>query len=288
MFRSGLVAFAALFSVTVTATGWAYEIKPKSPDTAFSGKLKPDIVGLSSATEGSKAAPVFEAYLKDLPGVKPETAQQKFGGTNVTYVTAMKFTLAPTSTHPGESMLAVFSSPASSNRAYYISRLLGFSSDKQPSKTEMIERVTTKYGAPTAIGDGRMYYFYKGGKLMSVKQKYTPATALEALNAPINPKVAVALNDANGRGSCVAELKRSQALEKTLDKLVTEAKAANCDALISVEIFPGITADRVSKTEFTLIDFKQIVSAAKIDGDAFAAEKNEALHKTPLGNAPKL
>ena len=288
MFRSGLVAFAALFSVTVTATGWAYEIKPKSPDTAFSGKLKPDIVGLSSATEGSKAAPVFEAYLKDLPGVKPETAQQKFGGTNVTSVTAMKFTLAPTSTHPGESMLAVFSSPASSNRAYYISRLLGFSSDKQPSKAEMIERVTTKYGAPTAIGDGRMYYFYKGGKLMSVKQKYTPATALEALNAPINPKVAVALNDANGRGSCVAELKRSQALEKTLDKLVTEAKAANCDALISVEIFPGITADRVSKTEFTLIDFKQIVSAAKIDGDAFAAEKNEALHKTPLGNAPKL
>ncbi len=238
MFRSGLVAFAALFSVTVTATGWAYEIKPKSPDTAFSGKLKPDIVGLSSATEGSKAAPVFEAYLKDLPGVKPETAQQKFGGTNVTYVTAMKFTLAPTSTHRARSMLAVFSSPASSNRAYYISRLLGFSSDKQPSKTEMIERVTTKYGAPTAIGDGRMYYFYKGGKLMSVKQKYTPATALEALNAPINPKVAVALNDANGRGSCVAELKRSQALEKTLDKLVTEAKAANCDALISVEIFP--------------------------------------------------
>ena len=288
MFRSGLIAFVALSSVTVPAAGWAYEIKPKSPETAFSGKLKPDIVGLSSATEGSKAAPVFEAYLKDLPGVKPETAQQKFGGTNVTYVTAMKFTLAPTSTHPGESMLAVFSSPASSNRAYYISRLLGFSSDKQPSKTEMIERVTTKYGAPTAIGDGRMYYFYKGGKLMSVKQKYTPATALEALNAPINPKVAVALNDANGRGSCVAELKRSQALEKTLDKLVTEAKAANCDALISVEIFPGITADRVSKTEFTLIDFKQIVSAAKIDGDAFAAEKNEALHKTPLGNAPKL
>lgn len=288
MFRSGLIAFVALSSVTAPATGWAYEIKPKPPETAFSAKLQPDIVGLSSATEGSKAAPIFEAYLKELPGVKPETAQQKFGGTNVTYVTAMKFTLAPTSTHPGESMLAVFSSPASGNRAYYISRLLGFSTDKQPSKAEMIERVTTKYGAPTAIGDGRMYYFYKGGKLMSVKQKYTPATALEALNAPLNPKVAVALNDANGRGSCVAELKRTQALEKTLDKLVTEAKAANCDALVSVEISPGITADRVSKADFTLIDFKQVISAAKIDADAFAAEKNEALNKTPLGNAPKL
>jgi len=288
MFRCGLIAFVALSSVTFPATGWAYEIKPKVPETAFSPKLQPDIVGLSSNTEGSKASPLFEAYLKDLPGVKPETAQQKFGGTNVTYVTAMKFTLAPTRTHPGESMLAVFSSPASANRAYYISRVLGFSAEKQPSKAEMIERVTAKYGQPTAIGDGRMYYFYKAGKVMSVKQKYTPASALEALNAPLNPKAAVALNDANGRGSCVAELKRAQALEKTLDKLVTEAKAANCDALVSVEIFPGITPDRVSKAEFTLIDFKQIISAAKIDADAFAAEKNEALNKTPLGNAPKL
>ena len=57
---------------------------------------------------------------------------------------------------------------------------------------------------------------------------------------------------------------------------------------MTVEISPGITSDRVSKAEFTLIDFKQIVSAAKIDADAFAAEKNETLNKTPLGNAPKL
>ncbi|WP_019196642.1 hypothetical protein [Afipia birgiae] len=288
MFRSGLIAFVALFSVTAPATGWAYEIKPKSPETAFSAKLQPDIVGLSSNTEGSKASPIFETYLKDLPGVKPEIAQQKFGGTNVTYVTSMKFVSPATSNHPGESMMAVFSSPASANRAYYIARDLGFASGKQPPKAEMIERVTTKYGAPTLIGDGRMYYFYKGGKVMSVKQKYTPASALEALNAPINPKAAVALNDANGRGSCVAVLKRAQTSDKTLDKLAAEAKGANCDGVLSVEISPGITPDRVSKTEFTLIDFKQIISAAKIDADAFAAEKNEALNKTPLGNAPKL
>ncbi|CAN5211073.1 hypothetical protein BH10PSE11_BH10PSE11_11480 [soil metagenome] len=288
MFRSGLVACVALFSVAAPAAGWAYEIKPKSPETAFSAKLQPDIVGLSSNIEGSKASPIFESYLKDLPGVKPVIAQQKFGGTIVTYVTSIKFTSPATSDHPGESMIALFSSPASNNRAYYISRNLGFASGKQPSKAEIIERVTAKYGAPTVIGDGRMYYFYKGGKVMSVKQKYTPASALEALNAPINPKAAVALNDANGRGSCVAVLKRAQATDKTLDKLADEAKGANCDGLGSVEISPGITPDRVSKAEFTLIDFKQIVSAAKIDADAFAAEKNEALNKTPLGNAPKL
>lgn len=288
MFRCRFAAFLALSSIAVPATGWTYEIRPKTPEAAFSGKLQPDIVGLSSNTEGGKATPIFEAYLKDLPGVKPEISQQQFGGTKVTYITVMKFNLPATGNHPGESMMAAFSSPASANRAYYVSRHLGFASDKQPSKAEMIERITTKYGAPTAIGDSRLYYFYKAGKVMSVKQKYTPASALEALNAPINPKIAVALNDANGRGSCVAALKHVQALDKTLDKLVAEAKAANCDGLVTVDILPGITADRVSKAEFTLTDFKQIISAAKIDEDALAAERNEALNKTPLGNAPKL
>lgn len=288
MFRSGFLLCLGLLPVAFSAASHAYEIKPRTPEAAFAGKLQPDIVGLSSNIEGAKASAIFEAYLKDLPGVKPEATQQKFGGTNVTYVTSMKFVSPATSNHPGESMVAAFSSPASGNRAYYVSRNLGFASDRQPSKLEMIERVTTKYGTPTAIGDSRIYYFYKAGKLMSVKQKYTPAAALEALDAPINPKIAVALNDANGRGSCVAALKRSQALDKTLDKLAAEAKAANCDGLVTVDISPGITPDRVSKAEFTLIDFKQIVSAAKIDEDAFAAEKNEALNKTPLGNAPKL
>ena len=86
----------------------------------------------------------------------------------------------------------------------------------------------------------------------------------------------------------LATLKRAQTSDKTLDNLATEAKAANCDGVVSVEIAPGITTDRTAKAEFTLIDFKQIGSAAKIDTDAYAAEKNEALNKTPLGNAPKL
>ena len=284
MLRSVLIVTLALMPVAASA----YEIKPKTPDAGFSGKLQPDIIGLSSSTEGSKAAAIFEAYLKDLPGVKPEATQEKFGGTGVAYVSTMKFVSPAASNHPGESMSAMFSSPASANRAYYISRSLGFANDKQPSKSEMIERVTAKYGTPTAIGDGKVYFFYKGGKVMSVKEKYTPATAVAALNGPLNPKAAVALNDANGRGSCVAMLKRAEATDKTLAKLADDAKAANCEGLVAVEISNGITPDRVGKADFTLIDFKEIVSAAKIDADAFAAEKNEKLNKTPMGNSPKL
>ena len=98
----------------------------------------------------------------------------------------------------------------------------------------MIERVTGKYGAPTAIGDGRVFYFYKAGKVMSVKEKYTPASAVDALNAPLNPKAAVALNDANGRGSCVAILKRAQATDKTLPKLADDAKARVASAIADI------------------------------------------------------
>ena len=75
MFRSGLIAFAALFSVTAPATGWAYEIKPKTPETAFSAKLQPDIVGLSSATEGSKALQALGVAATDAHGQIRPTEQ---------------------------------------------------------------------------------------------------------------------------------------------------------------------------------------------------------------------
>ncbi len=201
----------------------------------------------------------------------------------------MKFASLASGNRAAESMLAMFSSPASANRAYYVSRTLGFAGDKQITQSDMIQQLMAKYGdKPTAIGDGRLYYFYKGGKVVSVKQKYTPASALEALNAPINPKAAVALNDANGRGSCVAMFKHAQASDKSLGKLLDDAKIANCDGLLTVELFPGASSDRVGKAEFTLIDFKQIVSAAKIDADAFAAEKDASAASAAPSHTPKL
>ena len=69
MFRAGLVAFLA---VAVPAAASAYEIKSKSPETAFSGKVQPDIVGLSSATEGNKAASVFEGGTVRLYRLSPD------------------------------------------------------------------------------------------------------------------------------------------------------------------------------------------------------------------------
>jgi hypothetical protein len=287
MSKRALLAGVVLAAAVVPAL--AYEIKPKTPDTAFSAKLMPDIVGLSSHVDADKARALYESYLKDFPGVKPQAVERKFGSTNVSYVTAMTFDKPKAGDHPGESLASHFSSPASGNFAYMVKRDLGFATASQPTKAEMIAHVTGKYGTPTVIGDGHLYYFYRKGKIVSVKQKYTPASALEALNAPVNPKAAVALNDANGKGSCIAALKHVEATaDRSLEALLAEAKSAHCDGLLDVTLAAGGAPDRVSKAIFTLIDFKRIISAAKIDAEAFAAEKNAALNRMPSGNAPKL
>ncbi len=286
MLRSLMLAGVALISAASMAM--AYDIKPKTPDTAFSGKLRPDIIGISSNDDAAKVGGVFEGYLKEFPNAKPQAIQQKFGNTDVTYATSMRFDAPASNGHGAETMEAHFTSPASGNFAYYIIRDLGFAKDKQPTQQDMIQRVIEKYGKPTAIGDGRLYYFYKAGKIISVKQKYTPESAVTALNDPISPRAAVALNDSNGRGSCVAVLKHVQAEQgRSLDRLAKDAKGANCDGLLDVVLSPGNTRDRVGKAIFTLIDFKRIVSAAKIDSEALAAGKN-APQKASSGSSPKL
>jgi hypothetical protein len=279
---------AVLALIALASPAMSYDIKPKTPDSAFSGKLQPDILGLSSNIDAGKAGAIFEAHARELQGVTPQATQQKFGNTSVTFANTMKIEQPASPDHAGESLFAIFSTPASGNFGYYVSRDLGFAKDQQPTKSEMIQRVIGKYGDPTLIGDGTIYYFYKGGKIVSVKQKYTPATAVDALNAPIAPRAAVALNDSNGHGSCVAMLKRARALaDKTLDKLNTETKETNCDGLVGVELTDGVSPDRVGKADFTLIDFKLAVSAAKIDADALAAAKEDTVSKTPA-STPKL
>jgi hypothetical protein len=151
----------------------------------------------------------------------------------------------------------------------------------------MIKQVMDKYGAPTIVGDQHLYYIYRASKIVSAGAKYNEAAAIDAVGRPLDPRAALKLDDSNGRGSCVAVVKRLQTKEKTLSAMLEEAKGANCDGALSVQLTPGIAPDRVGNAQFTLLDFKRIVSAAAIDGEALAAEQNER-NPTPQGNAPKL
>jgi len=263
----------------------ADDIKPKAPETAFSGKLRPDILGISTESNAESARAVFDSLFKGRTDTKTDIQQQKFGN-GVSYVAALNFSLPAGSKQNGEMLSASFSSPASANRAYFMARNLTFAQDQQPSKADMIKEVMGKYGVPTIVGDQHLYYIYRKGSIMSVGGKYKEATTLEAIDKPLDPRAAVKLNGDTVRGSCVAVVKRAQTKAKEPSAMLAEAKGANCDGVLSVQLVPGTPADRVGIAQFTLLDVKLLVSAAAIDSATLAAGQNEG--PMPKGSAPKL
>jgi hypothetical protein len=287
MLRRALFASLIMSLASLPAASLAYDIKPKNSGSAFTAKVRPDILGISTESTAESARVIFESTFKGRVDTRTEIQQQKFGSTAVSYIAALTFDFPSGLKQTGEVLSSSFSSPASENRAYFITRNLTFAQDQQPSKTEMIKQITDKYGPPTIVGDQHLYYIYRAGRIVSVGAKYKEMTALDAIDRPLDPRAAIKLDGANGQGSCVAVVKRSQTKEKMLNAMLDEARGANCDGALSVQLTSGIAPDRVGNAQFTLLDFKRIVSAAAIDGDALAAEKNER-NATPQGNAPKL
>ena len=287
MLCRALVVILAMSPAALPEASLAYDIKPKTPESAFAAKLRPDILGISTDSTADSARASFEAAFKGRLDTKTDIQQQKFGGTAISYTAALIFSFPAGPKQTGEVLSSSFSSPASANRAYFIARNLTFAQDQQPSKADMIKQVMDKYGAPTIVGDQHLYYIYRAGSIVSVGAKYKEAAALEAIDRPLDPRTAIKLNDGNGRGSCVAVVKRSQAKEKSLSAMLDEAKGANCDGALSVQLTPGATPGQVGNAQFTLLDFKRMISAAAIDDNALVAERNER-NPTPQGNAPKL
>ncbi len=287
MLCRALVVILAMSPAALPEASLAYDIKPKTPESAFAAKLRPDILGISTDSTAESARASFESAFKGRLDTKTDIQQQKFGGTATSFVAALIFSFPAGPKQTGEVLSSSFSSPASANRAYFIARNLTFAQDQQPSKADMIKQVMDKYGAPTIVGDQHLYYIYRAGSIVSVGAKYKEATALDAIDRPLDPRTAIKLNDGNGRGSCVAVVKRSQAKEKSLSAMLDEAKGANCDGALSVQLTPGTTPGQVGNAQFTLLDFKRMISAAAIDDNALVAEKNER-NPTPQGNAPKL
>ena len=284
--RASLVLLALAPAMLPAAT-LAAEIKPKTPDSAFAGKLHPDILGISADSTADTARGVFEATFKGRTDSKMEIGQARFGTSTTSYIATLNFSVPLTSTLSGEALVAGFSSPASENRIFFLSRTLNFAEGDQPARADMIKQVMDKYGTPTIVGDQHLYYIYRGNSIVSVGGKFgKPALALEAIDKPLDPRMALKLNADSGRGSCVAVVKRSiAAKEKSLAALLDDAKGANCDGVFSVQFTPATQADRISIAQFILLDVKRVISASAIDAEALAAGNGSPL---PKGSAPKL
>jgi len=283
-----LLALSLFASMALPAAARAAEIKSKTPDSAFAGKLRPDILGISAETTAEAARAAFEAAFKGRSDSKTEISQARFANTSTSYVAALNFSVPLTAKQNGEALLAGFSSPASENRIFFLSRTLNFADGEQPAKADMVKQVMDKYGTPTLVGDQHLYYIYRGNSIVSVGGKFgKPALAFDAIDKPLDPKMALKLNadSGRGRGSCVAVVKRSVAAkEKSLAALIDDARGANCDGVLSVQFTPSTHADRISIAQFVLLDVKRVVSASAIDAEAVAGSGNAP----PKGGAPKL
>ncbi len=287
MLRRALFLVLSVWPAALPTAALASDAKPKAPDTAFSAKLRPDILGLSTDATADSARVLFEARFKGHADTQTDIQQQKLGDTGASYTSALNFNLPAGAKQTGELLSGSFSSPASGNRAYFIARNLTFAPDQQPAKADMIKEIMGKYGVPTIVGDQHLYYIYRSGSVMSSGTKYKEATALDALDKPLDPRAAVKLNGETVRGSCVAVIKRAQSKARTLSAMFDEAKGANCDGVLSVQLIPGTAPQRVGIAQFTLLDTKLVVSATAIDDQAIAADQNE--RKTlPKASAPKL
>src|SRR5262245_16616931 len=290
LLRASLVLLAVMFALgpaLFATTSFAAEIKPKTPDSAFAGKLRPDILGISAESTADAARSAFDAAFKDRNDSKTEIGQAKLGATS--YVATLNFSVPFNAKQSGEALVAGFSSPASENRVFFVSRTLNFADSEQPAKADMIKQVMDKYGTPTIVGDQHLYYIYRGNSIVSVGGKFgKPALALEAIDKPLDPRMALKLNadGGRGRGSCVAVVKRSiAAKEKSLAALIEDAKGANCDGVFSVQFTPSTQADRISIAQFVLLDVKRVISASAIDAEALANGNGDS---QPRAVAPKL
>ena len=79
MFCRALVVMLVIGPAALPAASFAYDIKPKTPETAFSAKLRPDILGISVDSTADTARAILESFAKGRANATTDIQQQKFG-----------------------------------------------------------------------------------------------------------------------------------------------------------------------------------------------------------------
>ena len=96
----------------------------------------PGYSGHLAAAGRHSARAIFDQTFKGRSDTRIDIQRPKFGGTAISYVSALTFSFPAGPKQTGEVLSSSFSSPASANQAYFIARNLTFAPDEQPSKAE--------------------------------------------------------------------------------------------------------------------------------------------------------
>jgi hypothetical protein len=77
MLCRALVVILAMSPAALPEASLAYDIKPKTPESAFAAKLRPDILGISTDSTADSARASFESAFKGRLDTKTDIQQQK-------------------------------------------------------------------------------------------------------------------------------------------------------------------------------------------------------------------
>src|ERR1700744_2568133 len=116
MLRRALLASLIMILAGPPAASLAYDIKPRDSESAFTKKMRPDILGISTDSTADSARAIFATTFKGRLDTKTDIQQQKFGNTAVSYIAALTFNSASDPKRTSEVLSTSFSSPASANR----------------------------------------------------------------------------------------------------------------------------------------------------------------------------
>src|SRR5690349_25156003 len=107
LLRASLVLTALTFSSGAAlqpAPSLAAEVKPRMPDSAFAGKLRPDILDISADTTADASRSAFEAAFRGRSDSKTDIGQAKLGAAN--YIATLNFSAPLGAKQSGETLVA--------------------------------------------------------------------------------------------------------------------------------------------------------------------------------------
>src|SRR4051812_46590546 len=81
----------ALALASLPAVSFALDLKPKQAESAFTAKLHPDILGVSTDAAADAALAMLESAFKGRAGTRADIGKQAFGSDTAGYVAAVTF-----------------------------------------------------------------------------------------------------------------------------------------------------------------------------------------------------
>jgi hypothetical protein len=232
----------------------------------------PEILKLELGMRGDRAELIFRDFYKK---TRRELTLER-SRLDPAQPTYLRFARPATFKLPDDDdIVLLFSGTASDNRLLFMSREAIFSRGHRPDMAETVKEIKKKYGAPSAVVKGTLYYFFRAGEKLNYSDGCVPAA----------DRAAVVVPDPNIGGSYENY--------RTAAEAASRMAASFCDAAFvfktQAEAIAAVPDGDLGRLLSVAIDFHNFNTATALDKAAFAKSLSRAPARVPaLARAPRL